>query len=125
MKLLACFLVLVVGVSGLRAQRRDPCDGDTTLEMRQCAARKYKQVDDELNKTYRLLMSKLDNEGHKSSLKTAQQAWLKYRDTNCEFVSYLYRGGSIAPVIVTDCMTNMTTARIIEMKDQIRSLEDL
>jgi uncharacterized protein YecT (DUF1311 family) len=69
-------------------------------------------------------MSKLDDDGYKASLKTAQQSWLKYRDNNCDFVSYLYRGGSIYSVIVSDCMTSMTISRTKEMKEQIKELEN-
>jgi uncharacterized protein YecT (DUF1311 family) len=117
-------LLLAVVAGGHQTQKRDPCMGETTLEMKMCSATKYKQADDELNKVYRQLMSKLDDDGHKASLKTAQQAWLKYRDNNCDFVSYLYRGGSIYSVIVSDCMTSMTISRTKEMKEQIKELEN-
>ena len=117
--LLALFLTAPV----IAQTRKDPCKGETTYEMKECSAKKYKQADDELNKLYHLLMSKLTDDGHKTSLKTAQQAWLKYRDTNCDFESYLNRGGSIYSVIVTECMTSMTTSRTKEMKEQIKELE--
>jgi uncharacterized protein YecT (DUF1311 family) len=127
MKIVSLGVLLLVAVSGgnLRGQKpNDPCvNGETTYEMKQCAAKQYRQADDELNKVYRQLMSKLDDEGHKTALKTAQQAWLKYRDTNCDFESYLNRGGSIYSVVVTSCMTSMTTARTKEMKEEIKQLE--
>ena len=103
----------------------DPCKGETTFEMKQCSAKKYKQADGELNEVYQQLMSKLDDEGHKTSLKTAQVAWLKYRDTNCDFESYLNRGGTIYSVIVTECKTSMTTSRTKEMKEQIKRLDNM
>ena len=119
-------LLFVIVASGHQTQKRDPCmDGETTAEMKMCASRKYKQADDELNKVYRELMSKLDNEGHKASLKTTQQAWLKYRDSNCDFESYLNRGGSIYSVVVSDCMTSMTNSRTKELKEQIENLDSL
>ena len=90
MKLFGLVILLFV-TSGPQAQKSDPCAGETTFQMKECAAKKYKQADDELNKTYRQLMSKLDDAGHQESLKTAQQAWLKYRDSNCDFVGYLNR----------------------------------
>jgi uncharacterized protein YecT (DUF1311 family) len=54
----------------------DPCAGETTVEMKQCAAKHFREADDELNRVYRQLTAKLDDEGHKAALKTAQQAWL-------------------------------------------------
>lgn len=118
-------LLFVAVASVAQTQKTDPCKGDTTYEMRQCAGKRYKQADDELNMVYRSLMSKLDNEGHQTSLKTAQQAWLKYRDSHCEFESYLNRGGTIYPVVLTECMTSITTARTKELKGAIYRLEHL
>jgi len=109
--------------TGVQAQQRDPCKGETTPEMKLCAAKRYKQADAELNRVYRELMSKLDDEGHKTSLKTAQQAWLKYRDGHCEFVSYLNRGGTIYFVVLTECMTSLTSSRTKELKEQITNLD--
>ena len=125
MKFLSPMLLLsVTAPVNLQAQR-DPCKGETTFEMKQCSAKKYKQADDELNKIYQQLMSKLDDEGHKGALKNAQLAWLKYRDANCDFESYLNRGGSIYSVIVTECKTSMTASRTREMKQQLKQLADL
>ena len=126
MKLFGLAMLLLVTVaSASQTQKSDPCKGETTFEMKQCAAKRYKQADDELNVVYRRLMSKLDDEGHKTSLKTAQQAWLKYRDGNCEFESYLNRGGTIYSVVLTECMTSLTTSRTKELKQQIDRLEQL
>jgi uncharacterized protein YecT (DUF1311 family) len=93
--------------------------------MKQCSGSKYKQADAELNKVYQQLLSKLDDEGHKAALKTAQLAWLKYRDTNCDFEGYLNRGGTIYPVVITECMTSMTISRTKELRQQIKQMADL
>jgi len=119
-------LLFVIVAGGHQKHKRDPCvDGETTVDMKMCTLKKYNQADDERNKVYRQLMSRLDDEGHKASLKTAQLAWLKYRDSNCDFESYLNRGGSIYSVIVGDCMTVMTNSRTKELKEQIKHLDSL
>lgn len=118
-------LLLAFVANGSGTQTADPCKGETTADMKFCSAKKYKQADAELNNVYRRLLSKLDDEGHRTTLRTAQQAWLKYRDSNCDFVSYLNRGGSIYSVIVTECMTNMTSSRTKELKEQIENLANL
>ena len=118
-------LLFVLIATGVQTQQQDPCKGETTPEMKMCAAKRYKQADDELNKVYRELMSKLDDEGHKATLKTAQQAWLKYRDGHCDFVSYLNRGGTIYSVVLTECMTSLTNSRAKELKEEIKGLERL
>ena len=123
MKLLSLALIMLAGLSGLSlAQKsKDPCaDVQTTAEMRDCAGREYKQADDELNRVYRKLMAKIGNdEGRKTALKTAQQAWIKYRDANCDFASYLNRGGTIEPVIRYNCMTSMTVSRTKELREYL------
>ena len=118
-------LLFVLIPTGVQAQQQDPCKGESTPEMKMCAAKRYKQADDELNKVYRELMSKLEDEGHRATLKTAQQAWLKYRDGHCEFVSYLNRGGTIYSVVLTECMTSLTNSRAKELKEEIKVLARL
>jgi uncharacterized protein YecT (DUF1311 family) len=125
MKLLVLIMLLFVAATSTAQTQKDPCKGETTFEMKQCAGNRYLRADEELNKVYRQLMSKLDDEGWKTSLKTAQQAWLKYRDTHCEFEGYLNIGGTIHPIVVADCMTSVTTARTKELKQEIDRLKDL
>ena len=125
MKLLSLALIMLAALSGLSlAQKtKDPCaDPQTTAEMRDCAGREYKQGDDELNRVYRKLMAKIGNdEGRKTALKTAQQAWIKYRDANCDYASYLNRGGTIEPVIRYNCMTSMTVSRTKELREYLEA----
>jgi uncharacterized protein YecT (DUF1311 family) len=103
---------------------QNPCDNaQTTAEMRNCAGQEYKKADAELNSVYKQLMSKLTDGGHKASLRTAQQAWIKYRDANCEFEAYLNRGGTIYPVVYTGCQSAMTTARTKELRELIEQQE--
>jgi len=125
MKFLSPVLLLSVTAPVSLQTQRDPCQGDTTYEAKQCSAKKYQQADHELNKAYQQLMSKLDDEGHKNSLKIAQLAWLKYRDNNCDFEGYLNRGGTIYSVVVTECLTVMTTSRTKQIKEQIKQLDNL
>lgn len=114
--LLIVFVALNVLAQPQKTQ--DPCaNAQTTAEMRECAGKEYKQADDELNKVYRQLTAKIgDDEGRKTALKTAQQAWIKYRDSNCDFASYLNRGGTIEPVVRFNCMTEMTVSRAKDLR---------
>ena len=114
-------LSIAVTSSAQKQKEQDPCaNAQTTIEMRDCAGREYKKADDELNKVYRQLMSTLADEGYKAALKAAQQAWIKYRDANCEFESYLNRGGTIEPVVRFGCLASMTASRTKELKDDIK-----
>ena len=109
-----CFAM--VALAGAQ-EPKDPCENaETTVEMRNCVGKEYKKADAELNSVYKQLMSKLGDEGQRSALRAAQQAWIKYRDGNCEFEAYLNRGGTIYPVIYTGCLSAMTTARTKELR---------
>ncbi len=126
MKLLSFIMLIVFTVmSGLAEPQktRNPCaNAQTTVEMRDCAGREYKDADDELNRVYRQLMAKFGNdEGHQTALKTAQQAWIKYRDTNCDFACYLNRGGTIEPVVRHNCMSSMTVSRMKELREYLEA----
>jgi uncharacterized protein YecT (DUF1311 family) len=116
---------MAASASAQCGQAPDPCaNAQTTVEMRNCAGKEYKKADAELNSVYKQLMSKLTDEGHKAALKTAQQAWIKYRDANCEFEAYLNRGGTIYPVVYTGCLSAMTMNRTKELRELIEQQEE-
>jgi uncharacterized protein YecT (DUF1311 family) len=101
-------------------QTPDPCDNaETTVEMRDCAGKEYKAADAELNTVYKQLMASLSDHPYEAALKTAQQAWLKYRDANCEFEAFDNRGGTIYPVVYNSCLAVMTRARTKELREQL------
>lgn len=107
-------------VSSQRKKQTDPCANPLTqFEMNQCAGKNYHAADETMNQVYRKLVAMLD-EAEKTQLKEAQVAWFKYRDTNCEFVGDEYKGGSIRPLILANCLEDMTRKRSIELKTQIK-----
>lgn len=113
-----------VPVSAQRRAAKDPCrDPQSQAEMNMCAREKFKAADAELNRVYNRLVSKLgDDEGQRDKLKTAETAWLKYRDDNCEYEASFYDGGSMRPLILSSCFERMTKARTAELRGQIKEL---
>ena len=106
--------------SGQRKNKNDPCaNAQTQAEMNQCAGKAFRAADATMNQAYKRLVSMLDP-NETAQLKEAQLAWLKYRDTNCEFVADEYKGGSIRPLILATCLGNMTKSRTAELKTQIK-----
>ena len=102
-------------------KKQEPCEkAQTTAELRDCVGREYQEADAELNKVYKQVMTRLDDEGHKAALKEAQLAWIKYRDANCEFESYLNRGGTIYPVVYEGCRAAMTASRTKELQESLK-----
>ena len=97
--LIAMLLLAATFTSGQKKKKTGPCtDPQTQFEMNQCAGKAYKAADLELNQVYQRLAAKLDD-NEKAQLKEAQTAWLKYRDSNCEFVADQFKGGTMRPMV--------------------------
>ena len=102
------------------AQRPNCNNPQTQSEMNICASIAYQNADRKLNQVYRQLLPRL-SAARKQKLITAQQAWIKFRDSSCEFERSAYEGGSLAPMIYGFCLANVTEQRT---KDLQRYLED-
>jgi uncharacterized protein YecT (DUF1311 family) len=107
-----------------------PCaNANTQIESNECFAKLYEAVDAQLNVEYNkvvaamkknLVQSQHDNaadqvthnENALAKLLAAQRAWLTYRDANCDSVKFQYEGGSIQPMIWSQCMADTTQQRI-------------
>ncbi|HJQ23303.1 MAG TPA: lysozyme inhibitor LprI family protein [Blastocatellia bacterium] len=114
-----CLLLTLGGAASAQA-KKDPCDNaQTQAEMNDCQAREYKKADAALNTVYKQLMTKIDDEGERTALKNAQLAWLKFRDSDCEFEAYQNKGGTIYPLIYDGCLTTLTRARAKQLNDML------
>lgn len=89
-----------------------------------CSSKKLAEADADLNKTYRELIPKLDDKESGQLLRTAQQAWIKYRDANCGFESQLSGGGSAATFEYNFCLADMTTARTKELRETLNQIKE-
>jgi len=93
------------------------------IEMKQCVSQEYKLLDKQLNKIYSEYRTRLDNV-KKKQLKEAKIAWLTYRDLSCNFEASGVKGGEVYPMVHTQCLSQKTRARIIEMENLITCKED-
>jgi uncharacterized protein YecT (DUF1311 family) len=119
---LLCLTLMIVSEAYTLAQKKkpDPCaSAQSQAEMNICAGKEYKSADAELNQVYQKLSSILNDE-EKSQLKEAENAWIRYRDLNCEFVADQYKGGSIRPMIHGLCLADVTRNRTAELRSQIK-----
>jgi uncharacterized protein YecT (DUF1311 family) len=124
MKLAIMLLVLLFLAAAIPAgygqKKPEPCaDAQSQAEMTLCWGNQYKAADAKLNQVYRQFAAKLDD-AEKTQLKTAQTAWLKYRDTNCEFVADQYKGGTMRPMIAAICLADVTDNRTKELTAQMK-----
>jgi uncharacterized protein YecT (DUF1311 family) len=118
----AAILALMLGVAGPRAQNAPlypvaDCSGLTVqMELNQCAGANYEAADAALNKLYRQQMAGETDSGTKQRLTEAERAWIAYRDKECAYqIGPQQEGGSIWPMEMSNCLEEMTAARIREL----------
>jgi uncharacterized protein YecT (DUF1311 family) len=93
------------------------CDNvNSNVEYKECQHRAYAAADRKLNQVYRQTISRLSGT-EKQKLINAQLAWIKFRDSNCDFEVYGSRGGSGYSGFLSVCLERMTDTRIKELAD--------
>ncbi len=102
---------LILFFQDFRAMAEGDCSDQLTQSgMNTCAASKLKKADEELNAIYGKLLSRLGSE-QKTFLKAAERSWIHYRDKMCELEGSGTKGGSINPMIVANCLTELTAGQ--------------
>lgn len=92
------------------------CQSATTqVDLNQCAQQEYDIADAQLNRAYRSLKIGLSDSAAQA-LTTAELAWIAFRDLDCTFISDQYEGGSIAPLIHSNCLSERTLTRTDEIR---------
>lgn len=96
-------------------------DAVTQTDMNICAHQSYEAVDVELNQTYQALTQAL-NAPEQELLTDAELAWIEYRDKTCELEAAPYEGGTIQPLIYSQCLTRMTENRTAELQAHLNEI---
>lgn len=92
----------------------------STTSMVGCIGVEHKAQDTKLNKAYKTLMNTLSSE-RQGELRSAQRAWIAYRDANCQFY-FDPEGGTMARLQANQCVLSMTAQRAAEL-DRFGKLE--
>jgi uncharacterized protein YecT (DUF1311 family) len=113
---------LMLGVGGASAQTTTlypvaDCSHLTTqMELNQCADANNKAADAALNRLYQQVMAQQTDAASKQSLTDAERAWIAYRDKECAYqAGPQQEGGSIWPMEMSNCLEELTAARIREL----------
>jgi uncharacterized protein YecT (DUF1311 family) len=111
-----------------------PCeDAKNQKELNQCAGEQYRKADARLNVVYGKALTFMQkdlseaqeqrdadqvkyNQAAIEKLKTAERAWIRYRDLHCDAARHQNGGGSVDPMIWAFCMEQTTTDRVEELK---------
>jgi len=117
-----------------KASVHGACDNaQSQTEMNLCSAEEYRKADVHLNAIYHKIRDqmksdfakaeRLKNDEDQNSLRTAsdkltsaERAWIQYRDLICGLAADAYEGGSIQPLIHSDCLRDVTEHHIQELK---------
>jgi uncharacterized protein YecT (DUF1311 family) len=101
----------------------DPCESTSGLGQWECAQKKMEIADKKLNAIYKVLIAKLpevygpEGRNPKKDLIEAQRVWIKYRDSNCQFVGGISGGAPVwRDAYYEQCRVEMTEARTKELQ---------
>jgi uncharacterized protein YecT (DUF1311 family) len=114
-------VAMILILSSSQGQGAAPCGNPlTTIEMRECAAFKLKIAESDLEHVYSTMLSKLPEGPPRQMLLASQESWKKFRESEAEFESHFYAGGTIQLQIRLDCMTRVTQARVNELRQLLK-----
>jgi uncharacterized protein YecT (DUF1311 family) len=91
-----------------------------TPELKYCSQQSYKAADAKLNQAYRKVLSTSRGEA-RQLLITAQTAWIKFRDNNCNFEVYSSRGGTGYEIFRNGCLEKLTNERTKGLENYLSS----
>ena len=135
-----CSLFLFLFFAEIAAGQQTTSPKNTCVEtpasqrqMNDCAAFEYQQADAQLNRVYRkalqymtddLTRARQENNQQQikyeetaiASLKETERTWLSYRDIQCKAAAQQYEGGSMAPMIYSQCLKTLTEHRTADLK---------
>jgi uncharacterized protein YecT (DUF1311 family) len=99
----------------------------STLSMTEAADNSQSQYDKLLNKYYQKLLKSLKNENDKNTLKTSQQNWVKFRDSEFKLKSMLCAdpyggGGTIQQIIYSDYTKRFVKSRVIQLFEMLNGV---
>jgi uncharacterized protein YecT (DUF1311 family) len=121
MKTPAIALALLLGGS-ISAHAGDKIDCKSQdlnqMQLDQCAGMDFTAADAKLNALYKTLMAKYDA-ANGAKLKTAERAWIAWRDAECDYETNGTAGGTINPMEDAICLKEKNNQRIQELNRQL------
>jgi uncharacterized protein YecT (DUF1311 family) len=124
MKKLAFASIALLGFSiNVLADCEDMKEGSTAASA--CfRAREYDDLDKKLNESYNFLVKvfkKYNLPKNKEMLLKAEQAWLKFRDKQCDLENEVY--GGIESISQISCMGRLTSERESELRHMLEAYD--
>ncbi len=105
--------------------RADSCDPHASqLAMDLCAADDFHRADASLNALYDRIMKEPVFVSRLDKLRASERAWVSYRDAECRFEDSWAEGGSMQPMLNSDCARALTERRIADLTAALACVHD-
>ncbi|HLL27045.1 MAG TPA: lysozyme inhibitor LprI family protein [Xanthobacteraceae bacterium] len=91
------------------------CGDRNTHDIVMCVGKLYEGWQKRVEAAYQKLLGMEKEADRLKFLKLSQEAWLKYRDVNCDW--YEAGEGTIHRIWGSECMRSMTACRALELED--------
>ena len=97
-----------------------PCSGApghrTTLQLEGCLERGILKTDATIEGLDRSIVSLLGKASPQRGFIAGVRAWLAYRSADCEAMSGVYEGGTLAGVVYAECVAARNVQRIADLR---------
>lgn len=110
----AALLASVVALQALAP----PVRAQSQMELNREVGTTLQDADRQLNAAYTKLRARLGPES-RARLQAAEEAWIRFRDRECEFIGAPTTGGSIHGMIVASCQARLTLVRLKDIEAQL------
>lgn len=108
-------------------------DATTQADMNRCAQAAFRRADAAMTREWQSSyarmkandaadMSRGGGFGYAAAALASQRAWLKFRDTQCVLEGGRYAGGSMQPLVRTNCLERLTKERAQQLRDLRREI---
>ena len=116
--ILACIVALIITT----LTHSGPSYGQTQSELNQQASDEFLKADQRLNAVFSSLIAKISAAG-KASLRDAEKTWIRFRDQEYTFETMGSVGGSVHPMVVSQCKSRLTNQRTKDLEGQLNCKE--
>jgi uncharacterized protein YecT (DUF1311 family) len=112
-----------------KTKDKDCSQAGSNNDMKQCWYAAFDKANEELTTIYKNCMSKFDNSSDddrtkiiSDRMKASEEAWEKFREANCSYISAIMLECSGEALIESQCQVRMTRERIVELKELIKEI---
>ena len=123
MRILAAFLLCVALPT--RAALAEECNRlEKQQDLNQCYAKELRHSEQAVDEAYKTIVDRLEGRPDAAmALELAEEAWKVYRDAECLFSASGSVGGSVYPMLLSECKDELTRARLARLNAYLQCKE--